>query len=255
MLLVDVPSGLERLVSQLLSDLQSVQKKGRSVEETMIVEDTPMEAMHGVTGWLEDAIPAGVRLEEQVSSPRIPSFKDTLLGDSGISKQIQYLEELDVETRSTKKGIPKTYMGSQFEVLEEEAAATEKGRAVAESDTIPGEDEVVIVNSIIENGRLEVNNGGSHARGTVVEGGLIERIKGPVMNDNGSMSGEGEGTSKERTTQLQGTVASHGKVVPGMTTLDNRKHSVVRVEHAVDNNKIKSAKGRVLPSSIRISVS
>ncbi|KAK8491670.1 hypothetical protein V6N13_029803 [Hibiscus sabdariffa] len=42
---VDVPVALERLGSPVSSEVQPALKKGRNFKDTVIVEDTPMEAM------------------------------------------------------------------------------------------------------------------------------------------------------------------------------------------------------------------
>ncbi|KAL4340432.1 hypothetical protein GQ457_08G019370 [Hibiscus cannabinus] len=95
--IVDMPVALERQGSPAVPELQPVQKKGRSEEETMIVEDTPMEGLGDASMGPSDSPPVVMQSEAKDPSLPILSFKDMLLGNPGFSKQRQYVEELDVE--------------------------------------------------------------------------------------------------------------------------------------------------------------
>ncbi|KAK9044943.1 hypothetical protein V6N11_058833, partial [Hibiscus sabdariffa] len=55
--IVDVPIALERQGSPVSLALQPTQKKGRSVEELMMVEDTPIEAMQDASGQTSGSTP------------------------------------------------------------------------------------------------------------------------------------------------------------------------------------------------------
>ncbi|KAK8686319.1 hypothetical protein V6N13_125344, partial [Hibiscus sabdariffa] len=85
--IVDVPIALERQGSPVSLALQPTQKKGRSVEELMMVEDTPIEAMQDASGQTSGSTPGMVHPDEIVQPPNIPSFKDKLMGNHGFSKQ------------------------------------------------------------------------------------------------------------------------------------------------------------------------
>ncbi|KAK8713471.1 hypothetical protein V6N13_148687 [Hibiscus sabdariffa] len=95
--IVDMPVTLERQGLPVAPELQSVQKKGRSEEETMIVEDTSMEGLGDAGRGPGDSPP--VVMQSEARDPSLPtlSFKDKLLGNLGFSKQTQYVEELDME--------------------------------------------------------------------------------------------------------------------------------------------------------------
>ncbi|KAL4360769.1 hypothetical protein GQ457_04G012420 [Hibiscus cannabinus] len=96
---VDVSAALERQGSPVAPELQPAQKKGRSEEEPMMVEDTPPEGGRDLGGGPGGLNPTMVHSEEKESSSSLPSFKDKLLGNFGFSKPEQYVEELDVEVK------------------------------------------------------------------------------------------------------------------------------------------------------------
>ncbi|KAK8696169.1 hypothetical protein V6N13_001306 [Hibiscus sabdariffa] len=59
--IVDVSAALERQGSSVSRAFQPVLKKGRSVEQTMMVEDTPMEAMQDASGRTGGSTPVMVQ--------------------------------------------------------------------------------------------------------------------------------------------------------------------------------------------------
>ncbi|KAK8698826.1 hypothetical protein V6N13_114932 [Hibiscus sabdariffa] len=91
-------NALERSGSPMPQAVQPLQKRGRGLEEAMLIDDEPINeetkvrVLDGGGQQLKDA--AG-----GMSESPIPSFKDKLLGDKGVSSNVRLLTELDVDVR------------------------------------------------------------------------------------------------------------------------------------------------------------
>ncbi|KAK8481797.1 hypothetical protein V6N11_046117 [Hibiscus sabdariffa] len=203
--IVDVPIVLERQGSPVLSKLQPLYKKGRSGHDSMMVEDTSPEGLRDTGGRPGGSPSTVLQSEVKEPSPPLPSFKDKLLGNSGFSKQAQYVEELDVE------------------VWEEDVRIEDELVVMAE-----GLAESMITKPGVEGVAMEVS--GSEKRRV---GGVLEAL--------GLENAEDVGSAKEGIMWKQGLVASQGIVVSVESSLDNEKHSLVQVVHTGNSSVAKTA--------------
>ncbi|KAK8562211.1 hypothetical protein V6N12_049258 [Hibiscus sabdariffa] len=200
--IVDMPVTLERQGLPVAPELQSVQKKGRSEEETMIVEDTSMEG----------------------------------LGDAGLGTQRRTVVGMVLRRilkRGVEVGFPCGTMGSRFEVLEDEVVVMGDWPAVeghaAFSTSNQGAKGVVIEPLGSAKLRVGVSAGSPRKRDDVKEGQIVSSGTESGLYVRESMSIEGVETATEGLPRKQGVVASQGDVVPGDSSLDNSKHSMVKV--------------------------
>ncbi|KAK8554142.1 hypothetical protein V6N12_031115 [Hibiscus sabdariffa] len=186
-------------------------KKGRSVEEIMMVEDTPMEAMRDKSVRTGGSTPVMVHPDEIAQPPNIPFFKDKLMGNPR-----RPMPAIQRQCRRAEEWLPKKNMGSRFVILEDETNATREGaddaEAVAISTAIPGAGGVVMVDYGSENVRLGVSASSPRKRDTVDKCRVVDRHKESMLHVRESVR-EGVGVIQERTMRQQGVVASQGKVV------------------------------------------
>ncbi|KAK8695971.1 hypothetical protein V6N13_001112 [Hibiscus sabdariffa] len=97
-IVVDLPHVFILQSSYVPSELQSAQKKRRGVEVPMSGID-PIDVVTVENGVGGVPVPTTVSTGSEGFTPAIPSFKDKLMGDVGIPRDMQYISELDVEVR------------------------------------------------------------------------------------------------------------------------------------------------------------
>ncbi|KAK8673256.1 hypothetical protein V6N13_111605 [Hibiscus sabdariffa] len=82
MVVVDGLNALERSGSPVPGAVQPLQKRGRSLDEAMIIDDEPSNAAFEMRG-LDGGVPQLKGVAVGLSESSIPSFKDKLVGDKG----------------------------------------------------------------------------------------------------------------------------------------------------------------------------
>ncbi|KAL4279846.1 hypothetical protein GQ457_03G007300 [Hibiscus cannabinus] len=91
-------NALERSGSPVPGVVQPLQKRGRSLEEPMIIDDEPRNVASEVRG-LDGGDPQLKGAATGLSESSIPSFKDKLVGDKVVSSNSRPLTDLDVDVR------------------------------------------------------------------------------------------------------------------------------------------------------------
>ncbi|KAK8499318.1 hypothetical protein V6N12_072872 [Hibiscus sabdariffa] len=166
---------LERSGSPVPQAVQPLQKRGRGLEEAMLIDDelineeTEVRVLDGGGQQLKDA--AG-----GMSELPIPSFKDKLVGDKGVSSNVRLLMELDVDVREDDnqnrdtRAVPsKVPGGSRFAVLEEEGEVLKAGadRRVREEELVAGVEGSVRVAPAGNWGRVRIGSAPSSPKASV----------------------------------------------------------------------------------------
>ncbi|KAK8615131.1 hypothetical protein V6N13_068915 [Hibiscus sabdariffa] len=99
-MVLDAPAILERQGSPVAPGLQQVPKRGRNIEEEMVIDDVTPDGER-VSGGLEGMVQTPPMPEENLNfAPLMPSFRDTLLGATGALRKQSIITELDVEVKA-----------------------------------------------------------------------------------------------------------------------------------------------------------
>ncbi|KAK8585870.1 hypothetical protein V6N13_050840 [Hibiscus sabdariffa] len=222
---VDVLTALERLGSSVSSEIQPALKKGRSLEDTAIVEDTLMKPlMRGVGDLRERRRQWRVGREQcshqhflhsRISCWEFRGFRSRLreVWGDGISDNVQeetserrdptelygpWMQVVNqrrglrtgVQNRGTEDVTLKNDMGSRFEALEEDTTAMQMEDVGAGKGTGPGIGDKVVEIPVMENDRSS-GHPRTHQGGDVVtEGGLGESSTTTVVHNRGLKSKE-----------------------------------------------------------------
>ncbi|KAK8485586.1 hypothetical protein V6N11_050458 [Hibiscus sabdariffa] len=242
----DVLATLERLRSPSTPEFQPSNKKGRcegnyvrmgdlSTKEQGDLDTNMGDGLSDTMEVLDDTL-SSHPLERNVadttgrnSFPVIPTFKDKLLGSTGITKGVAPLSDLDVDVREED--------GSRFEALADDLDQNDTG---ADNTVLPHDQIDRMVHT--DTRMRQHTESPTHPQ-------VVEVLSSPDKTRNSDTTVISAGPDGGNTVAEK--VASTGKVIAAKSSLNATKNVAVQVLEPCMHSGSKEIKGLILPNSLK----